>query len=187
MKVNCDPLEAPHVWVSSILAAVGASNDTIRDLVRVKLEHRFSADRLRSEVGTSDPQIDFTCYQVTLFPRSVDLNKCAANIRRGLHPVLLVPRGQLVRARRLMKQIRLEKHISLFGIESFIGLNVLNMAESMQRDVFATFQAIVVDYNRRFALRETGSALNIEIVQSVDGCSRNTRSQKNISRKHRRR
>ena len=100
---------------------------------------------------------------MTATPSRNVLQKCAANIKVGLHPVLLVPGEQENKARVLAQDEGIDKELSIISIENFVALNIIELATEENRDFFSVLQEIVQIYNQRLAEVETDLSLQIEV------------------------
>jgi hypothetical protein len=175
MKLDLDRRQAPSEWVRVIIAsAKGQSGGIVEQhLIGAKLERRFSpgivipnhpahaADRQTDRAG--DFAIKKLVYHVTAAPSSNVIQKCAANVRDGLHPILLVPADSEQAAKFLAKDQQLEKDITIISIEAFIALNVIELAIQENKDFYTVLLEIIEIYNKRLAQVETDRALQIDI------------------------
>jgi hypothetical protein len=174
IKIACDRQWAPSAWIQLILEeAKGKSGGKVEQhLVGAKLEQRHpnieisnhpghAADVQTGRVG--DFAVGATRYHVTAAPGLAVVEKCAANISSGLHPILLVPRSQAAKAVHLAEALMIEKRLSVVAIEDFVGENIIEMSHDSQTDFLSVLRSIVDKYNARLAAVETDMSLKIEI------------------------
>jgi hypothetical protein len=174
LKVNCDRQLAPAKWVGNILLeAKGRSGGKVEQhLVGAKLERRHpDVDIPNNPSHAGDAQTrrpgDFivgsTAYHVTAAPGSAVVEKCATNLTVGLHPVLLVPRDQTDKARHIAEDQGIAERMTIFAIEDFIALNIIELSKGEQEVFVTVLKSIVAAYNRRLEAVETDLSLKIEI------------------------
>jgi Domain of unknown function (DUF4928) len=174
IKIACDRQWAPSAWIEAILKeAKGKSGGKVEQhLVGAKLQARHPKIQIPNHPGHAgdaqtgrpcDFTIRSTCYHVTATPTLTEIKKCAANIRRGLHPVLLVPRLMVPKSFHLAEEIGIEKQLSVRAIEDFIGENIVEMANEAREEYLAIMKSVVETYNQRLAAVETDMSLRIEL------------------------
>lgn len=174
LKFDIDRGQAPTTWVSVIIEnAKGRSGGIVeQQLVGAKLERRFkgisipnypahAADKQTERVG--DFTISKLVYHVTSAPSRNVLQKCAENIKAGLHPILLIPREQEDRARILAQDEGIDRALTTISIEDFVALNIIELATDESKDFFSVLKEIVAIYNRRLSEVETDLSLQIEV------------------------
>jgi hypothetical protein len=174
IKIACDRQWAPSAWITSILEeAKGKSGGKVEQhLVGAKLQQRHptiaipnhpghAADVQTGRVG--DFAVGTTRYHVTATPSLAVVQKCAANISTGLHPLLIVPREKVGKAVHLAEELGIDKRLSVVAIEDFIGDNIIEMSHDSQQDFLTVLKAIVEKYNRRLESVETDLSLKIEL------------------------
>jgi hypothetical protein len=173
-KLNLDRQYSPAAWIQNLLEeARGRSGGKVEQhLVGAKLEERHPDVKIPNHPGhAADVQTgrpgDFivgtTAYHVTATPGGAVVRKCAANLAAGLHPILLVPRDQVAKARHIAEDQNIAARVTVVAIEDFIALNVVEMSKGEQRDFVSTLKRIVDTYNRRLEEVETDMSLKIEI------------------------
>ena len=91
------------------------------------------------------------------------MQKCAGNLKAGLHPILLIPREQENKARILAQDDGIDKELTIISIEDFIALNIIELATEESKDFFSVLKEIVEIYNQRLAEVETDLSLQIEV------------------------
>jgi hypothetical protein len=174
LKIACDRQDSPSAWVHTILEeAKGRSGGKVEQhLVDAKLEHRHpdieipnfpghAADASTARAG--DFRVGDTCYHVTATPGLALLKKAASNLESGLHPVLLVPRDQVSKARHLAEEQEIESRTTIIAIEDFLALNIIEMSAGQQQSFVTTLRTIIEKYNRRLEEVETDMSLKIEL------------------------
>jgi hypothetical protein len=174
LKLELDRRESPTRWIGSIIDSARSQSGGVveQHLVGAKLARRHqdidipnhpahAADWQTARSG--DFTINKTVYHITATPSRGVIEKCAANIRSGLHPVLLVPSVQEYRAKALAQEEDIDKGISIISIEAFVALNIIEIANDSNKDFFRVFEEIVETYNIRLAEVETDLSLRIEL------------------------
>ncbi len=174
LKLDIDRRQAPTTWVSVIVEnAKGRSGGVVeQQLVGAKLARRFkgisvpnypahAGDRQTERVG--DFAISKLVYHVTAAPSRSVLQKCAENLKVGLHPILLVPHEQENKARILAQDEGIDRELTIISIEDFVALNIIEVATEENKDFFSVLKEIVGIYNKRLAEVETDLSLQIEV------------------------
>lgn len=174
LKLDLDRRQDPATWINLIVEnAKGRSGGIVeQQLVGAKLARRFqnvdipnhpahAADRQTDRMG--DFTISNLVYHVTAAPSRNVLQKCANNLRVGLHPVLLIPRDQENKVRILAQDEGIDQQITIISIESFIALNIIELATDENKDFFSVLKEIVEIYNARLSAVETDLSLQIEV------------------------
>ncbi len=174
LKLAIDRRQAPSTWINMIVenAKERSSGIVEQHLIGAKLKRRFKDISIpnhpvhagdRQTTRTGDFEIAKLVYHVTATPSRDVIKKCAENIRRGLHPVLLVPSEQENKARILSQDEGVDKELSLISIEDFIALNIIELATDENKDFFGVLKEIVEIYNKRLAEVETDLSLQIQV------------------------
>lgn len=174
LKLDIDRHQAPATWINIIVEnAKGRSGGIVeQQLVGAKLAKRFqgmeipnhpahAGDKQTERVG--DFSISNLVYHVTAAPSRNVLQKCGSNLKIGLHPILLIPREQENKTRILAQDEGIDQHITIISIESFIALNIIEIATGENKDFFSVLQEIVEIYNARLSEVETDLSLQIEV------------------------
>lgn len=174
LKLELDRRQAPATWVNVIVEnARGRSGGIVeQQLVGAKLARRFqgveipnhpahAADKQTERMG--DFAISNLVYHVTAAPSRNVLQKCTDNLKAGLHPVLLVPREQETKTRNLAQYEGIEQELTIISIESFVALNIIELATDENKDFFSVLKEIVEIYNARLSAVETDLSLQIEV------------------------
>jgi len=174
LKLDLDRHQDPATWINIIVEnAKGRSGGIVeQQLVGAKLARRFqdvdipnhpahAADRQTERMG--DFTISNLVYHVTAAPSRNVLQKCASNLKVGLHPILLIPREQENKVRVLAQDEGIDQQLTIISIESFIALNIIEMATDENKDFFSVLQEIVEIYNARLSAVETDLSLQIEV------------------------
>lgn len=174
LKLDIDRRQAPTSWIHTIVENAKSRSGGVveQHLIGAKLERRYknvvvpnypahAADVQTARDG--DFTISKIVYHVTATPGRSVVQKCAANIQSGKHPILLVPSEQEYRAIALAQDEGIDKEISIVSIESFLALNIIELATDENKDFFAILQEIVQIYNRRLVEVETDLSLQIEV------------------------
>lgn len=174
LKLDLDRRQDPATWVNVIVEnAKGRSGGIVeQQLVGAKLARRFqdvdipnhpahAADKQTERMG--DFTISNLVYHVTAAPSRNVLQKCTDNLKVGLHPILLIPREQENKARVLAQDEGIDQQLTIVSIESFIALNIIELATEESKDFFSVLKEIVEIYNARLSAVETDLSLQIEV------------------------
>jgi hypothetical protein len=174
VKTKINQLYSPETWVNTILEQTPKKTRDIveRQLVGAKLARRFQGvDIPNHPAHAGDKQTermgDFTIsnlvYHVTAAPSRNVLQKCADNLKVGLHPILLIPREQENKVRVLAQDEGIDQQLTIISIESFIAMNIIELATDQNTDFFSVLKEIVEIYNARLSAVETDLSLQIEV------------------------
>ena len=174
LKLDIDRRQDPATWINVIVEnAKGRSGGIVeQQLVGAKLARRFQGvDIPNHPAHAGDKQTermgDFTIsnlvYHVTASPSRNVLQKCANNLKAGLHPILLIPREQENKVRVLAQDEGIDQELTIISIESFIALNIIELATDENKDFFSVLKEIVEIYNARLSAVETDLSLQIEV------------------------
>lgn len=174
LKLDLDRRQAPTAWVNLIVEGAKQRSGGVveQHLVGAKLERRFrniSVPNHPAHAGDvqtareGDFKISRLVYHVTATPSRGVIQKCAGNIKAGLHPMLLVPKEQESRARILAQDEGIDKELSILSLEDFVALNIIELATDEGKDFFNVLQEIVGIYNKRLAEVETDLSLQIQV------------------------
>jgi len=174
LKLDLDRRQDPATWINVIVEnAKGRSGGIVeQQLVGAKLARRFqgvdianhpahAADRQTERLG--DFTISNLVYHVTAAPSRNVLQKCADNLKAGFHPILLIPHEQENKVRVLAQDEGIDQQLTIISIESFIALNIIEMATDENKDFFSILKEIVEIYNARLSAVETDLSLQIEV------------------------
>ncbi len=102
-------------------------------------------------------------YHVTATPGPGVIQKCHENISSDLHPVLLVPSEQVLKAVSFAEYEGIKKYLSVIAIEDFVAINIIEMATGNQAEFIQILQEIVDLYNERLEEVETDMSLKIDV------------------------
>jgi len=174
LSLSLDRGQAPTAWIELILEnARGRSGGVIEQhLVGAKLARRFpnieipnypahAADQQTARSG--DFVIRDLVFHVTAAPSSSVIAKCADNVKKGLKPILLVPRDKEANARAFAEDKSIDKLIAIVSIEDFLAMNVFELATEEDKDSFSVLADIIAIYNQRLREVETDLSLQIDI------------------------
>jgi hypothetical protein len=174
LKLEIDRRQAPATWVHIIVENAKQRSGGVveQHLVGAKLERRFQNFAISNypahagDLQTArdgDFVVSKLVYHVTANPSRNVIQKCVANIRAGLYPLLLVPDEQVNRARILAEEEGIEKELTIISIEAFVALNIIELATEESKDFYNVLIEIVEIYNKRLVEVETDLSLQIEI------------------------
>lgn len=173
LKINIDRRHAPTTWIHMIVESAKARSGGVveQHLIGAKLQRRFSnIDIPNYPAHAADVQTaregDFTIsnyvYHVTATPNRSIIQKCAANIRSGRHPILLIPSEQESKAKAFAQDEDIDKELTIISIESFVAHNIIELATAEDKDFYSVLQEIIIIYNHRLSEVETDLSLQIE-------------------------
>lgn len=174
LSVDIDRRQAPTAWIQLLVENARTRSGGILEqhLVGAKLERRFTEINIpnhpahagdRQTTRDGDFSVSDIVYHVTATPGRSVIQKCAANLQVGKHPILLVPSNQENRAKVLAEDEGIGKELIILSLEGFIGANIIELAIEEHKDFFAILQEIVNIYNKRLAEVETDLSLQIEV------------------------
>lgn len=174
LKLHLDRRQAPATWVNIIVENAKARSGGIveQQLVGAKLARRFQlADIPNHPTHAGDQQtartgdfiISSLVYHVTAAPSRNVLRKCADNLKAGLHPILLIPREHENKTRVLAQDEGIDQQLTIISIESFVAMNIIELATDENKDFFTVLKEIVEIYNTRLAAVESDLSLQIEV------------------------
>lgn len=174
LKLQVDRRQAPSTWIRIIVENAKDRSGGIveQHLVGAKLEKRFRNESVpnfpahagdKQTARDGDFKIRKIVYHVTASPGRSVIQKCADNIRGGLHPILLVTGGQVFKAQILAQDEGIGQEITILSIEDFLSLNIIELAMEENRDFVAVLKDIIQIYNRRLSEVETDLSLQIQI------------------------
>lgn len=174
LKLAINRRQSPSTWIHLIVENAKQRSGGVveQHLVGAKLERRHkdisipnhpahAGDRQTARAG--DFEISQLVYHVTATPTQSVIYKCADNIKTGLVPILLVPRGQEEKARILAQVEGIDTEVTIISIEEFIALNIIELATEENKDFFGVLEEIVKIYNKRLSEVETDLSLQIEV------------------------
>jgi hypothetical protein len=117
----------------------------------------------------ADFLIQDAALHVTVVPTSDHLQRCAENVLQGRQPYLIVPAAQIVKARALAEDKKLEEKVAIISIETFVGQNIAEMGEFNRDKIRPVVAAVLKEYNRRVAAVETDQSIQINIPKQLAG------------------
>lgn len=154
-------------WNLSALLEVardlGLEQSVARNLAAAALQIQFYPTKVTERSPEKDFIVGTTCFDVTTSPTGAVITKCAENVGAGLHPVLVVPRDQVAKARHLAEDQSIPNDITIIAIEDYLASNIIELSNGQQSEFVATLQQIITAYNRRLEEVETDMSLKIEI------------------------
>jgi len=180
IKVDFDPSNPARTFITSILTEAekkGRADYVAQHLVGAKLDLRFpnltianfagsAADEQSGRMG--DFEVGDTAFHVTISPTPAVCEKCAANLRMGTSPVLLVLDSRLAAARELVRQQGILDKTMVESIESFVGQNMAELSEFRRDRLRKELAQLVAEYNRRVEEVETDISLLIDAPPALE-------------------
>jgi len=110
-----------------------------------------------------------TVFLVTATLNKALMEKCHRNIRAGSSVFLLVVDSKLTNVEILLEMEKIADRVSVESIESFVGLNLSELAEFSTVKFGERLGELLREYNRRVTEAETDSSLLIEIPVALGG------------------
>lgn len=175
ISLTPDRRESPVSWLEELLeSAKDRSQGRVEQhLVGAKLQRRLPYTQISDhaahagDVQTSragDFVIGDAVFHVTAAPAALVIEKCKNNLRQALHPILIVPRAQLERAKGLAAyEEGLDRRITFVAIEDFIATNIIEIAGESNEPFFAVLSSIIDIYNQRIEHSESDPSLRIAL------------------------
>lgn len=182
VKAEINPSHPVSVAVQNILSAAKtkgghAAGAVAQHLVGAKLALRFPEHEIGNDsYSTADMQTlragDFsvgnTAFHVTMSPSERLLSyRCRENLVQGYRPVVLVPEDRVAAALQLADNAQLVTQVSVIAIETFVGLNVEEMAVFTSHGVRTGLRELLEKYNERVHASEPDPSLKIEIPEML--------------------
>lgn len=183
-RVNAEinPNQPVSISVSNILEEAISRGGHVggavaQHLVGAKLALRFpdcevgndsysTADQQTARPG--DFSIGNTAFHVTMSPSERLLShRCKDNVAQGYRPVILVPENRVIAALQLADNADMIGQVSVIAIETFVGLNVEEMAYFTSDGVRKGIRGLLEKYNERVAISEPDPSLRIEIPEML--------------------
>jgi hypothetical protein len=174
LKLQLDRRQAPTAWIKHLLEQARQRSQGIveQHLVGAKLQRRFpltpipnhpahAADAQTGREG--DFNLGTLVYHVTATPSRRVVEKCSANIRSGKMPILLVPSDQEYRARALAQDEGIDAFVTIVSIESFVAMNIIELATENNQPFITIFEQIIALYNQHLLEVETDVSLRIDV------------------------
>lgn len=162
MKLETGSHQPLPILLSRILKGFDQQSHFIEALLHCRFNKEIAIDNEQGTM-TAEFQVENLVYCVTAAPSRNVLLKCAENLRAGLHPILLIPREQENKVRYLAQDEGIDQELTIISIESFIALNIIEMATDENKDFFSVLKEIVEIYNARLSDVETDLSLRIEV------------------------
>ena len=174
LKLEIDRRQEPVTWVQMIVESAKERSGGILEqhLVGAKLERLYKDITIpnhpahAADVQTGRPgdfAVEQSVFHVTAMPSWDVVQKCAVNIREGLHPILLIPNDQKERARVLAQEERIDTQVTIYSLEDYVSMNIVELAHEEHKDFFGVLKEIIQVYNRRLEEAETDLSLQIEV------------------------
>lgn len=175
ISLKLNQAESPVTWIEDLFttARERSQGRVEQHLVGAKLERRlgekevkghatFAADQQTERAG--DFAVDNIVFHVTANPGAAVIEKCEDNLRRGLLPVLVIPRDKMERAKGIASATQgLERRISFVAIEDFVASNIIELAGAENSSFFEVLTSVIALYNQRIVQSETDKSLRIEL------------------------
>jgi len=173
--IDLDPRASPVSWVNSIFANADYKSASLiaGHLVAAVLQKRyvdldvrvFSAKaRYIESKRSSVVKVGSLTYHVTTKPSGAVIRWCKQSLATGHKPILLVPNGEINRVVALAIESRIVNHISIFGIENYLSLDIIMISCDNKVEPIETFKDILRAYNQRIHTTETDQSLKVELL-----------------------
>ncbi|MBI2868030.1 MAG: DUF4928 family protein [Chloroflexi bacterium] len=178
ISIEFDPdLRASRFFedVLDIASKQGKGNPVARHLVGAMLEMRFPQLTIENRPFSSaneqlgfagDFRIGEAVFHVTVSPMSWIYQKCKRNLDDGLIVFLLVPEAATAGATQNADAVA-PGQISVLSIESFLGQNIYEMAEFVEKEVRTEIRRLLETYNKRVSEVENDKSMLIDIPPNL--------------------
>lgn len=176
MTIRPDRQNSPLAWIEELLekSKDRSQGRVEQHLVWSKLKVRFpelvdadhaafAGDMQTGRYG--DIAVGDVVFHVTAAPALPVIDKCGRNLQAGQHPILVVPRYMLERAKGIAQVHTppLHKRITFVAIEDFLATNIVELAGGESRRFIDVLKSILDEYNDAITTSETDKSLRIEI------------------------
>lgn len=146
----------------------------VQHLVGAKIEIRLGrSERSIAMHGASvndasqrsgDLEIGDSAVHVTTAPGALLIEKCAANARNGLRPIIVTSADRTSFARTLLTDAGIAARVDVFDYEQFLAANVFEMGSFEANGRRRAVSEIVDRYNAIIEAVETDPGLRIELT-----------------------
>ncbi len=109
-----------------------------------------------------DFDIGDTVIHCTTAPGTPLIEKCAKNIRDGLHPIIVTIRSRVNTAWDLAVDTKIDKRIEIWDLQSFLSTNIHEHGKFESAARHETIEKIISQYNKIVDQYETDPSLKIE-------------------------
>ena len=184
-SINCERIQFEYTTekttsylIGEILAAaraIGKEGPVAHYLVGAKLQLRFPGISISNDsYAAADEQtgrhgnftVQDTVFHVTVVPMTAVYEKCVANLNEGKNVFLLVP-ARSVEGAKLNVDNLASGGIDVAAIESFVGLNVNQIAVFGKGASAKALLKLLEIYNSRVKEVETDLSLMIDIPKNL--------------------
>jgi len=168
MEIELNHHHSSSTWIKNILNVVQhRSNGKVEHhLVGAALQSRYKNLTIENKASTPEESnfvINQLIYYISTYPSQGLIRKCAENILFGLHPILLLPVEQKIKAQKLVQDEGIENKLTVISLEDFFAMSTVELAIEKSKDPFTIFKELVQIYNKRLEEVETDLSLQIEI------------------------
>lgn len=175
IALKIDRRESPFSWIEHLFreAKERSQGRVEQHLVGAKLQRRMSDQAISAHAAnaadvqtqrTGDFVIGDIVFHVTAAPALPVIEKCLDNLRQNLHPILVIPRDTIERAKGLASaKPDVERRISFVAIEDFLATNIIEIAGAEGKPFVEIFESILALYNERIIQSETDKSLRIDL------------------------
>ncbi|SFH38318.1 DUF4928 domain-containing protein [Cryobacterium levicorallinum] len=165
------------VLEAAILRGGNSAGAVAQHLVGAQLALRFpdaligndgytTADQQTSRPG--DFRVGDAAIHVTMSPSErLMSSRCRANLSNGFRPLVIVPETRVVAARQLAENAAIGERVQVISIESFVGMNIEEMALFRADEVKSGLKVLLETYNDRVRNVEPDPSLQIEIPANL--------------------
>ncbi len=128
----------------------------------IKISNESANTAYQPTTRSGDFTIEDTVFYVMIHPMLPVFDKCRANIKNGLRPLLLVPDSILIGSRQLASESGVER-FAVESLESFISLTLERMSAFGTKHLKNNIINLIRLYNQRVNEAETDKSLMIEL------------------------
>lgn len=176
IQVDLDPTLPVPTLIGEILAQSSLRADQVtgvvlQHLVGAKLQLRFPGVPIGQDRATAadhqtgrqgDFEVGTTAFHVTVSPSQGLIDRCKANIRSGVRPVLIVPRSRVPGAEALADVGGIRDRVSIVDGESYIGNNIEEISGYESDTIRSGLTRLIETYNARIEAIESDLSLRLE-------------------------
>lgn len=137
---------------------VGAKLTLALGMADIKFHKASEADGARA----GDFELADSAIHVTTAPSEQLIEKCQRNLKVGLRPIVVCPQEKAEGAAMLADNARIKDRVEVYNAETFISMNINEMAQFKGEKLKGTVDDLLKQYNRIVDEVENDTSLRIE-------------------------